>query len=308
MTHKIKIESEYIGERIDKVLASLIPELSRTMISKLCEDGNITVNGDICSKKYAVKSQDEITVIVPDAKPCEAQPQDIDIPIVYMDDSVVVVNKPKGMVVHPANGNEDGTLVNALLHICSGDLSGIGGVARPGIVHRIDKDTSGLLVVAKNDEAHISLCEQFKEHSLDRVYHAIVQGRFKDPEGTIEAPIGRSPKDRKKMAVVYRNSKSAVTHYKVLEELGNYSYIQCVLETGRTHQIRVHMAHIGHPLIGDTVYGAKKDPFALEGQCLHAKVLGFTHPKTGERLYFDSELPEYFQKVLTTLRNKSYNT
>ena len=307
MQHQVTITSEYSGERLDKALAELFPDISRTLIAKLCDDNNIFVNGKPENKKYIFKENDEVILNIPPPKSCEAIPQDIDIPIVYMDDYIVVVNKPKGMVVHPANGNEDGTVVNALLSICEGELSGIGGVARPGIVHRIDKDTSGLIVIAKNDEAHIGLAEQFKVHSIDRVYHAIVHGKFKEKKGTVNAPIGRSTKDRKKMAVTEKNSKNAVTHYEVIEELGQYSYIKCVLETGRTHQIRVHMASIGHPLIGDTVYGMKKDNFNLNGQCLHAKVLGFTHPHTGEKMNFDSELPEYFTEILTKLRNKSYN-
>ncbi len=304
MLQQTTITIEYSGQRLDKALSVIFPDISRTMIAKLCEEDCVQLNGKAAGKKDIVKEYDSVTIDIPEPKPCEAVAQDIDIPIVYMDDDVIVVNKPKGMVVHPANGNEDGTVVNAVLGLCREGLSGIGGVIRPGIVHRIDKDTSGLLVIAKNDIAHVSLAEQFKEHSIDRVYHAIVQGRFKDTEGVIDAPIGRSEKDRKKMAVTQKNSKNAVTHYRVIEELGQYTYIECILETGRTHQIRVHMSSIGHPLIGDTVYGQKKDSFSLNGQCLHAKVLGFTHPKSGERLYFDSELPEYFQKVLTNLRNK----
>lgn len=302
MLQQTTITSEHSGLRIDKALSSIFPDISRTMIAKLCEDGFVLLNGKAAGKKDIVKESDSVSIDIPEPKPCEAVAQDIEIPVVYSDNDVIVVNKPKGMVVHPANGNEDGTLVNAVLGLCKDGLSGIGGVIRPGIVHRIDKDTSGLLVVAKNDIAHISLAEQFKEHSIERVYHAIVHGRFKDPEGVIDAPIGRSDRDRKKMAVTQKNSKNAVTHYRVLEELGQYTYIECILETGRTHQIRVHMSSIGHSLIGDTVYGQKKDVFSLNGQCLHAKVLGFTHPKTGERMHFDSELPDYFKKVLTNLR------
>ncbi len=304
MLQQTVITAEHSGLRLDKALSIIFPEISRTMIAKLCEEGCVLCNGNIASKKDAVKENDNIEINIPEPKPCEALPQDIYVPVVYSDDDIIVVNKPKGMVVHPANGNEDGTLVNALLSYCKDGLSGIGGVIRPGIVHRIDKDTSGLLVIAKNDNAHISLAEQFKVHSIDRVYHAIVVGKFKENIGVIDAPIGRSERDRKKMAVTYKNSKNAITHYRVLEELGQYSYIECRLETGRTHQIRVHMASIGHPLIGDTVYGSKKDIFSINGQCLHAKVLGFTHPKTNERLFFDSELPDYFEKVLTNLRKR----
>lgn len=303
MIQQAIITEQYDGQRLDKALSEIFSDISRTMIAKLCVDNMVLLNGKDADKKDTVHVGDHIQIEIPAPKPCKAVAQDIDIPVVYMDDDIIIVNKPKGMVVHPANGNEDGTVVNAVLGLCKDGLSGIGGVARPGIVHRIDKDTSGLLVIAKNDQAHLSLTEQFKVHSIERVYHAIVHGRLPE-EGVIDAPIGRSERDRKKMAVTYKNSKNAVTHYKVIEDFGQYSYIECRLKTGRTHQIRVHMASIGHPLVGDTVYGQKKDKFSIDGQCLHAKVLGFTHPKTGKIMHFDSELPDYFQKVLTFLRNR----
>lgn len=224
--------------------------------------------------------------------------------IVYEDDDLLVVDKPKGMVVHPAPGNPDGTLVNALLYHCGDSLSGINGVIRPGIVHRIDKDTSGLLIVAKNDFAHVNLAEQIRVHSFTREYRAVVHGNLKQDEGTVNAPIGRSPKDRKKMAVTDRHSRNAVTHYQVLERFGDYTYIKCRLETGRTHQIRVHMAYLGHPLAGDTVYGPKNTPKSLNGQCLHAGLIGFIHPRTGEYMEFSSELPDYFQTFLRTLEQR----
>ncbi len=299
---RLTITEDVAGERLDKALSRLLPEYSRSSLAALCESGAVLVNGNRASKKHTVALDDCLTVTLPEPIPCEAKPQNIPLDIVYMDDQVAVVNKPRGMVVHPAAGNPDGTLVNALLYACGDELSGINGVMRPGIVHRIDKNTSGLLVIAKTDLAHQSLAEQFKEHSMDRVYHAIVCG---DPgeEGTVNAPIGRSKKDRKKMAVTSYNSKHAVTHFRTLEQLGKYTYIECRLETGRTHQIRVHLSHIGHPLLGDVTYGETKDPYHLEGQCLHAKVIGFTHPTTGERLKFESELPEYFHSVLTKIKN-----
>ncbi len=299
---RLTITEDVAGERLDKALSQLLPEYSRSSLAALCENGAVLVNGNCAGKKYTVALGDCLTVTLPEPVPCEAKPQDIPLDIVYMDDQVAVVNKPRGMVVHPAAGNPDGTLVNALLYVCGDELSGINGVMRPGIVHRIDKNTSGLLVIAKTDLAHQSLAKQFKEHSMDRVYHAIVCG---DPgeKGTVNAPIGRSKKDRKKMAVTPHNSKHAVTHFRTLVQLGKYTYIECRLETGRTHQIRVHMSHIGHPLLGDVTYGETKDPFRLEGQCLHAKVIGFTHPTTGERLLFESDLPEYFHSVLTKLKN-----
>lgn len=292
--------AENAGERIDKLLSSVLPDISRSALQKLAEDGSISVNGRSVSKNYKLKSGDEITVIVPEPEELKVEPQDIPIEIVYEDDSLLVVNKPKGMVVHPAAGNPDGTLVNALLYHCKGRLSSINGVVRPGIVHRIDKLTSGLLMVAKTDKAHNSLAEQIKSHSFTREYNAICVGRFKDKSGKIDEPIGRSKFDRKKMCVTYQNSKEAVTHYEVLEELGQYSLVRFRLETGRTHQIRVHSAFIGHPVLGDEVYG--KPYKGLEGQCLHAKKLGFVHPETGEYMEFDSELPEYFEKLLHKLR------
>lgn len=300
-TIQLKITEDQAGERLDKALSMLLPDYSRTSLADLCQSGRVAVNEKIVSKKYIVSIDDIVTLEIPAPIPCEAIAQDIPLDIVYMDDHVAVINKPRGMVVHPAAGNPDGTLVNALLHVCGNDLSGINGVMRPGIVHRIDKNTSGLLVIAKTDIAHQSLAAQLKEHSMDRIYHAIVLGNPGD-KGTINAAIGRSKKDRKKMAVTQENSKHAITHFRTLMHLDKYTYLECKLETGRTHQIRVHMAHIGHPLLGDTTYGDSKDSFDLNGQCLHAKVLGFTHPISGERLYFESELPEYFNLVLTKIK------
>jgi len=298
---QLKITEEQAGERLDKALSLLLPNHSRSSLAELCQSGSVMVNQKVASKKQNVLVDDTVTLEIPTPVPCEAIPQDIPLDIVYMDDHIAVVNKPRGMVVHPAAGNPDGTLVNALLHACGNELSGINGVMRPGIVHRIDKNTSGLLVIAKTDLAHQSLAAQFKEHSIDRIYHAIVCGNPGD-EGTVDAPIGRSKTDRKKMTVTEQNSKHAVTHYRTLRHLDKYTYVECKLETGRTHQIRVHMSHIGHPLLGDTTYGDKKDIFKLNGQCLHAKVLGFTHPISGERLFFDSDLPEYFNSVLTNIQ------
>ena len=298
---QLKITEDQAGERLDKALSLLLPNHSRSSLAELCQSGAVWVNQKVASKKQIVLVGDVVALEMPEPVPCEAIAQDIPLDIVYMDDHIAVINKPRGMVVHPAAGNPDGTLVNALLHACGDELSGINGVMRPGIVHRIDKNTSGLLVIAKTDIAHQSLAEQFKEHSIDRIYHAIVCGNPGD-EGTVNAPIGRSKKDRKKMAITHQNSKHAVTHYRTLMNLGKYTYIECKLETGRTHQIRVHMSHIGHPLLGDTTYGDTKDAFNLNGQCLHAKVLGFTHPISGERLFFESKLPGYFNSVLTKIQ------
>ncbi|MBQ3004664.1 MAG: RluA family pseudouridine synthase [Clostridia bacterium] len=294
--YKITVDEASEGIRIDKLIVDKIPEITRNSVQKLLDSGNMTVNGIVRTKSYKTKLHDVIELTTEDAVESEAIAQDIPLDIRYEDDDLLVVNKPQGMVVHPAPGNPDGTLVNALLHHCSGSLSGINGVMRPGIVHRIDKFTSGLLIVAKNDLAHIGLAEQIKEHSFLREYRAVVKGHFKEKEGTVNKPIGRNPNDRKKMCVTLKNSREAVTHYEVLEEYDKYSYIKLRLETGRTHQIRVHMAYIGHPVAGDDVYG--KPEKKLEGQCLHAGLIGFIHPRTQEYIEVTSELPEYFENFL----------
>lgn len=287
------------GERIDKWLSEVNGELSRSMLQRLLKDGKITVNGVSAAKSYAVKAGDEVAVELPEPVELNVLPENIPIEIVFEDEHLLVVNKPKGMVVHPAAGNYSGTLVNALLYRCRGRLSSINGVIRPGIVHRIDKDTSGLLIVAKTDAAHAGLAEQIKAHTFTREYQAVVCGRFKEPCGTVDAPIGRHPVDRKKMCVSEKNSKAAKTEYTVLEEYGGYSYVKLKLFTGRTHQIRVHMAYIGHPVVGDEVYG--KPSKWCKGQCLHAKKIGFVHPIDGKYYEFDSELPDYFKNVLSKL-------
>ncbi len=293
------------GLRIDKTLQFLLTGKSRAFVQNLFDENLVLLNGNSVKKSVKVTAGDEISVTIPEARALDVLPENIPIEIVYEDDDLLVVNKPKGMVVHPAPGNYNGTLVNALLYHCAGRLSSINGVQRPGILHRIDKDTSGLLLVAKNDFAHNFLAEQIKEHTLDRCYRAIVLGTFKDTEGTIDAPIGRNPYDRLKMAINHQNGKNAVTHYKVLAEYGGFSYIECRLETGRTHQIRVHMASVGHPVLNDPLYfrGECKLKFSFEGQCLHAKKLGFIHPTSGEKMLFDSSLPEYFQNLLTKLES-----
>ncbi len=290
------------GLRIDKYLCEQICDRSRSFISSLIKEGNVIVNDKAVSKSYILKDNDVVKASIPEVVEYIAEAEDIPLNVVYEDSDLIVINKPKGMVVHPAPGNYSGTLVNALMHHCKGQLSGINGVLRPGIVHRIDKNTSGLLVVAKTDVAHNSLAEQFKEHSIKREYRAIVYGRLKESKGRVDQPIGRDQNDRKKMTVTSKNSKNAVTNYYVLEELNGFSYIKCVLETGRTHQIRVHMSYLGHPLAGDEVYGHKKVISSLNGQCLHAKTLGFIHPVSGEYMEFDSELPAYFSEFLAKNR------
>ena len=292
------------GVRIDRFLTDNIPEITRSAVQKIIDEANVTVNGEVVPKNYKCRVGDNVDVTVPDAKPLEAVGQNIPIDIVYEDEHLLVVNKPKGMVVHPANGNPDGTLVNALLYHCGDSLSGINGVIRPGIVHRIDKDTSGLLIVAKSDKAHIGLAQQIKDHSFSRAYEAVVYGNIKEDSGTVCQPVGRDTKDRKRMAVTMKNSKPATTHYEVIKRYGDFTHVRCVLETGRTHQIRVHMAYLGHPVAGDAVYGPRKVITRLNGQCLHAKHIGFVHPVTNEYLEFESDLPEYFTSFLNYLENR----
>ena len=288
------------GVRLDAFISSEL-DISRSLAAELIDSGKVTVNGKLAKKSNKVMAGNEVSVELPELVEPEALPEDIPLDIVYEDDDLLVVNKPKGMVVHPAPGNPDGTLVNALLYHCKDSLSGINGVMRPGIVHRIDKDTSGLLIVAKNDAAHRSLAEQIKEHSFTREYRAVVYGNLKQDSGTVNAPIGRDPKNRQRMAIVYVNSKPAVTHYEVLQRFEGFTYIKCRLETGRTHQIRVHMASLGHPIAGDPVYGPKKVITKLQGQCLHAGLIGFIHPKTHNYLEFTSEVPEYFISYINSL-------
>ncbi len=300
---KIEIEEEYDDIRMDKVLAAYLTDLSRTYIQKLIDNRNVTLAGKTLKANYKVSAGQEIEVLLPEPETLKVEPENIPLDILYEDSDVIVVNKPKNMVVHPAAGHYSGTLVNALLYHCKDSLSGINGIMRPGIVHRIDKDTTGALVVCKNDTAHQFLAAQLKEHSITRKYEAIVYQTFKEPEGRVEGPIGRHPTERTKMAVNYKNGKDAVTNYRVLENLGtNYAHIECRLETGRTHQIRVHMSSIHHPLVGDTVYGPQKDSFGLEGQTLHARVLGFIHPSARKYMEFEAPVPEYFTKLLQKLR------
>lgn len=295
------ITEELENERIDKCVSLLIDSLSRSFIQKLIKDGKVSVNDKPVKGSYRVRTDDEVAFFLPETVEPDIEPENIPLDILYEDKDVIVVNKPKGMVVHPAAGHYSGTLVNGLMYHCGGELSGINGVMRPGIVHRIDRDTTGSLIVCKNDKAHNSIAEQLKEHSIDRRYHAICYGVLKDEKGVIDKPIGRHPTDRKRMAVNERNGKRAVTHYKVLQRFDKYTYIECVLETGRTHQIRVHMASIGYPILGDEVYANRKCPFSLTGQTLHAKTLVFTHPTTGEKISVDAPLPEYFVHLLEIL-------
>lgn len=305
MSRSFTIDRENSGERVDRYLAQVCPELSRSRIQKLIKDKDVLVSEKPVKANYRLLVDDVITVSVPELKEPDILPENIPLEILYEDEDVIVINKPKGMVVHPAPGHYTGTLVNALLYHCKDQLSGINGDLRPGIVHRIDMDTTGSLIVCKNDLAHQSLSLQLKDHSIHRIYIALVHGNIKENEGTVNAPIGRHPTDRKKMSTHARQSRHAVTHYKVLERFGDYTYIQCKLETGRTHQIRVHMSSIGHPLVGDQVYGPKKCPFPhLTGQTLHAKTLGFVHPRSGKYIEVDAPIPEYFNNLLHILRNK----
>ena len=298
----LHLTADRAGERADQFLARMLPELTRSAAQRLLEDGAVTLNGLPVKKNYKTGLGDELVLALPDPAPIDVVPQDIPLDVIYEDDDVIAVNKPVGLVVHPAAGHPDGTLVNALLYHCGNSLSGINGELRPGIVHRIDRDTSGLIIAAKNDFAHLSLAEQLQDHSLYREYEAVCVGNLKDESGTVDAPIFRHPTDRKKMAVNKLQGRRAVTHWSVLEHLNGYTHIQCRLETGRTHQIRVHMAYMGHPLLGDVVYGSKKPWPGLAGQCLHARRLSFIHPRTGERVTLECPLPHWFEAVLTKLR------
>lgn len=292
------------GLRIDKFLSEKLPDITRSSVQRLLEGGNIFCNGSNTEKNYRLRANDLVEVTIPKPVPLQLEPQSIPLEICYEDADLLVVNKPKGMVVHPAPGNPSGTLVNALLAHCGSSLSGINGIIRPGIVHRIDKDTSGLLIVAKNDFAHQKLAAQIKEHSFTREYEAVVHGGFTEDKGTVDAPIGRHPVDRKKMAVTQKGSRRAVTHYRVIERYREFTHLRLRLETGRTHQIRVHMAYIGHPVVGDPVYGPKKTVGGLNGQCLHAKLIGFIHPRDGRYLEIESPLPGYFTTLLDRLRSR----
>ena len=301
----LSIIAEESGERIDALLARTVPSLSRSAAQRLIEKGAVRIGDRPVQKNTRCEAGTEITVTLPETEEVPLLPQEIPLDIVYEDGDLIVVNKPRGMVVHPAPGHPDGTLVNALLWHCGDSLSGINGVLRPGIVHRIDKDTSGLLIVAKNDASHTALAAQIKAHSFTREYEAVVFGTVKDDRGTVDAPIGRHPVDRKRMCITPKNSKNAVTHYEVIARYKGYTHIRCVLETGRTHQIRVHMASLGHPVAGDPVYGVKNERVGFPGQCLHARKIGFIHPSTGAYLEFQSDLPPYFQEFLRRLENIS---
>ncbi len=298
---KIIVQANEKGARLDSYIASKEKEISRTNVQRLIESGNILVNNNIQKISYKVQAGDEISIVIPEAKEIELKPQDIKVDIVYEDSHIIVVNKPKGLVVHPAIGNPDGTLVNAIMNICKDSLSGIGGEIRPGIVHRLDKDTTGLLIIAKNDKAHINLSEQIKNREVKKMYVALVRGIVPEDEATINMPIGRSTKDRKKMAVV-KNGKEAVTHFKVLNRFKNYTLLEIKIDTGRTHQIRVHMSEIGYPVVGDMVYSNGKNEFGVEGQMLHAKSLDFKHPITKKQMHLEAELPKYFKEVIDKLQ------
>lgn len=298
---RLEADESYMDERLDKFLSAVLPDQSRSYLQKIIKDGSVLVNGKAQKASYRMEDQDEVLVDLPELKEPEIEAENIPLDILYEDDDLLMVNKPKGMVVHPSAGHLTGTLVNAVIYHCKDCLSGINGVMRPGIVHRIDMDTTGVLVICKNDKAHNHVAAQLKEHSITRKYRAIVHGVIKEEEGTVDASIGRHPVERKKMAAGVKNGKRAVTHYRVLQRFRNHTYIECQLETGRTHQIRVHMASIGHPLLGDTVYGPAKNPLHLQGQTLHAQVLGLIHPSTGEYLEVEAPLPEYFEKLLKSL-------
>ena len=298
---RLEADESYMDERLDKFLSAVLPDQSRSYLQKMIKDGSVLVNGKAQKASYRMEDQDEVLVDLPELKEPEIEAENIPLDILYEDDELLMVNKPKGMVVHPSAGHLTGTLVNAVMYHCKDCLSGINGVMRPGIVHRIDMDTTGVLVICKNDKAHNHVAAQLKEHSITRKYRAIVHGVIKEEEGTVDASIGRHPVERKKMAAGVKNGKRAVTHYRVLQRFRNHTYIECQLETGRTHQIRVHMASIGHPLLGDTVYGPAKNPLHLQGQTLHAQVLGLIHPSTGEYLEVEAPLPEYFEKLLKSL-------
>ena len=298
----LTVELDESDMRIDKYIATELSQFSRSFIQKLIKEGLVCANGKTVKSNYKVETGDEIKIQVPEPVELDIEPEDIPLDIIYEDKDIIIVNKGKGMVVHPAAGHYSGTLVNALLYHCKDELSGINGVMRPGIVHRIDMDTTGVLVVCKNDQAHQFIADQLKVHSITRKYNAIVYQAFKDVEGRVEGPIGRHPVDRKKMAINHKNGKAAATNYKVIDNLdGKYAHIECSLETGRTHQIRVHMSSINHPLLGDTLYGPAKDPFKLTGQALHARVLGFIHPTTKEYMEFEAPLPDYFKDLLRKL-------
>ena len=296
-----KIVADLENMRLDAYISSKETRLSRTNIQRLIEEGNILVNGQKKKLSYKVQIGDNIEINIPEAKETSIKAENIPVEVVYEDNDIIVVNKPKGMVVHPANGNPDGTLVNAIMAMCKGSLSGIGGEIRPGIVHRLDKDTSGLLIVAKNDLAHINMSNQIKDRQVKKIYIALVKGNINENEATINMPIGRSTKDRKKMAV-RKDGKEAITHFKVLKRYKDYTLLQIKIDTGRTHQIRVHMAEIGHPVVGDMVYSKGKNEFGVEGQMLHAKSLDFKHPITGKEMHLEAGLPEYFKKILDSLK------
>ena len=297
----LQADETYMDERLDKFLSAMLPDQSRSYLQKIIKDGNVLVNGEPKKSSYRLEDGDEVTADLPELKSPDIEPENIPLDILYEDQDLLVVNKPKGMVVHPAHGHYSGTLVNALMYHCKDSLSGINGVLRPGIVHRIDMDTTGSLIVCKTDMAHKVIAAQLKEHSIHRCYRAIVHGVIKEDSGVIDAPIGRNPTDRKKMAINEQNGKRAVTHFKVLKRFRQFTYIECELETGRTHQIRVHMASLQHPLLGDSVYGPAKSPYKLQGQTLHAMTIGFIHPSTGGYMEFSAPLPAYFEELLHKL-------